>query len=104
MPSIPEFENPLCAEVDPELFFVPEINRASWSQLQLQQAKQLCFRCEHRVECADYAVNNMVLGIWGGLSEYERRLIRKERGIVAKDISSTPILSGIREIKKRDIA
>ena len=38
-------------------------------------------------ECLEYAVNNgEKFGIWGGLSERERRAIRKKRGIVIREL------------------
>ena len=47
-------------------------------------AKTVCRRCEVQEECLEYAVNNREkFGIWGGLSERERRrAIRKKRAVV----------------------
>lgn len=43
----------------------------------LDTAKGVCSRCPVRQECADYAVPHADLrGIWGGLSEAERRRLR----------------------------
>ena len=40
-------------------------------------------RCEVQEECLEYAVNDREkFGIWGGLSERERRAIRKKRAVV----------------------
>ena len=62
--------------VDQDIFF-PE--RGASTRL----AKAVCRRCEVQEECLEYAVNNgEKFGIWGGLSERERRAIRKKRGIV----------------------
>lgn len=62
----------LCQQVDPDAFF-PEkgANPAV--------AKKVCRECEVRVECLDYALTHRErYGIWGGLSENERRgLLRK---------------------------
>jgi len=45
-------------------------------------AKSICRQCDVQVECLEYAVNmGEKHGIWGGLSERERRAIRKKRGI-----------------------
>jgi WhiB family transcriptional regulator, redox-sensing transcriptional regulator len=61
----------LCAETDPELFF-PE-NGGS-----VRDAKQVCSRCPVRAECLAYALDtNQRFGVWGGLSERERRQIRR---------------------------
>jgi WhiB family redox-sensing transcriptional regulator len=43
----------------------------------LDAAKGVCARCAVRQDCADYAVPHADLkGVWGGLSEMERRRIR----------------------------
>lgn len=40
-------------------------------------AKAVCAGCPVRQECADYALTNrLTFGIWGGLSERERRRLR----------------------------
>jgi WhiB family transcriptional regulator, redox-sensing transcriptional regulator len=61
----------LCAETDPEAFF-PEKGGST------RDAKRICESCEVRSECLDYALeNDERFGIWGGLSERERRKLRK---------------------------
>lgn len=43
-------------------------------------AKQICAECQVRLDCLEYAVTRgEKFGIWGGLSERERRKIRKQR-------------------------
>lgn len=60
----------LCSQTDSEEFF-PEKGGSS------RAAKQVCSRCEVRAECLDWALENDVRhGIWGGLSERERRGIQ----------------------------
>lgn len=45
---------------------------------QIQYAKRVCGSCEVQDECLDYAVvTNQVSGIWGGLTEEERRPVRR---------------------------
>jgi WhiB family transcriptional regulator, redox-sensing transcriptional regulator len=64
-------ERALCAQTDPEAFF-PEKGGST------REAKRVCLSCEVRVECLDYALaNDERFGIWGGLSERERRRIKK---------------------------
>jgi len=61
----------LCAQTDPEAFF-PEKGGST------REAKRVCGGCEVRSECLDYALaNDERFGIWGGLSERERRRLKK---------------------------
>ncbi|MEP6477808.1 MAG: WhiB family transcriptional regulator [Rhodoglobus sp.] len=61
----------LCAQTDPEAFF-PEKGGST------RDAKKICGSCEVRNRCLEYALeNDERFGIWGGLSERERRKLRK---------------------------
>jgi WhiB family redox-sensing transcriptional regulator len=67
-------ENALCAQTDPEAFF-PEKGGST------REAKRICLGCDVRDKCLEYALaNDERFGIWGGLSERERR--RLKRGII----------------------
>ena len=64
----------LCAQTDPEIFF-PEKGGST------REAKKICARCPVRAECLEYALkNDERFGIWGGLSERERRRLRRRSG------------------------
>lgn len=64
-------ERALCAQTDPEAFF-PEKGGST------REAKRVCLGCEVRAECLEYALlNDERFGIWGGLSERERRRMKK---------------------------
>ncbi len=64
----------LCAQTDPEAFF-PEKGGST------RDAKKICASCEVRAQCLEYALqNDERFGIWGGLSERERRKLRKRAG------------------------
>ena len=61
----------LCAQTDPDAFF-PEKGGST------RDAKKICTGCEVRTTCLEYALeNDERFGIWGGLSERERRKLRK---------------------------
>ena len=63
----------LCAETDPEAFF-PEKGGST------REAKRVCSGCAVRSDCLEYALaNDERFGIWGGLSERERRRVRLAR-------------------------
>jgi WhiB family transcriptional regulator, redox-sensing transcriptional regulator len=64
-------ERALCAQTDPEAFF-PEKGGST------REAKKICVGCEVRSECLEYALaNDERFGIWGGLSERERRRVKR---------------------------
>ncbi len=62
----------LCAQTDPEAFF-PEKGGST------REAKRVCRGCEVRAECLEYALeHDERFGIWGGLSERERRRLKRQ--------------------------
>ena len=64
-----------CLGVDPDLFF-PERGAST------REAKDVCRGCVVRVDCLEYALaNGEKFGIWGGMSERERRRIRRQRAL-----------------------
>ncbi|MDO5746830.1 MAG: WhiB family transcriptional regulator [Actinomycetaceae bacterium] len=64
-------ERALCAQTDPEAFF-PEKGGST------REAKSVCKICDVRQECLQYALDNDErFGIWGGLSERERRRLKR---------------------------
>jgi len=79
-PADTELDNPLawqtdslCAQTDPEAFF-PEKGGST------RDAKKICTTCEVKAQCLEYALaNDERFGIWGGLSERERRRLRRAR-------------------------
>lgn len=45
------------------------------------EAKAMCQRCPIQRDCLRYAVNAHEVGVWGGMTEYERRaMIARIRG------------------------
>ena len=67
-----------CRGADPDLFF-PERGAST------RTAKSICRECSVRAECLEFAiVSSEKFGIWGGLSERERRKIRRERAASAQ--------------------
>jgi WhiB family redox-sensing transcriptional regulator len=63
----------LCAETSAEAFF-PEVGGSA------RDAKKICASCSVAGDCLEYALeNDERYGVWGGLSERERRRLRQER-------------------------
>lgn len=67
-----------CMGVDPDLFF-PERGAST------KEAKEVCRGCVVRDDCLEFALRNSEkFGIWGGMSERERRRVRRQRALSAK--------------------
>jgi WhiB family redox-sensing transcriptional regulator len=65
-------ERALCAQTDPEAFF-PEKGGTT------REAKQICLGCEVKAECLAAALDgDERFGVWGGMSERERRKLKKQ--------------------------
>jgi WhiB family redox-sensing transcriptional regulator len=71
-------DHALCRDTDPELFF--PIGTTGVALVAIDHAKRVCAECRVTRECLDFALDtNQDSGIWGGLSEEERRAIRRQR-------------------------
>ncbi|MFJ5553172.1 WhiB family transcriptional regulator [Streptomyces sp. NPDC093225] len=70
-PATPWQWDALCAQTGPDFFF-PEPGTS------VRDAKRLCGACEGRAACLEYALaNDERFGVWGGLSEQERKALRR---------------------------
>lgn len=64
-----------CRDLDPELFF--PISTMGAAVTQVEAATQICRRCPVRLPCLRWALETgQDAGIWGGLTEEERRILR----------------------------
>ena len=62
----------MCAQTDPDAFF-PEKGGST------RDAKRVCAKCEVREQCLKWAIDHDErFGIWGGMSERERRRYKRE--------------------------
>jgi WhiB family transcriptional regulator, redox-sensing transcriptional regulator len=62
----------LCARSDPNLWFSP-------GAIEHREAKRICGMCPVRTECLAFAMTEPVdHGVWGGMTERERRRYRRE--------------------------
>lgn len=66
-------DNAACKGIDPALFYPGRGHSVT-------EAKAVCEGCPVKAECLEWALDNgEKYGIWGGLSERERRRIRRDR-------------------------
>jgi len=71
-----------CRDVDPELFF--PIGNTGPALLQIDEAKQVCARCKVVEACLQWALESgQDSGVWGGLSEDERRALKRRARVGA---------------------
>jgi len=72
---VADLEGALCRGVDPDLFFGPSGPETRSERLEREaQAKAICRTCPAIVPCRAFALAELELyGVWGGLSEQERR-------------------------------
>lgn len=64
------YDDALCAQTDPEQFY-PERGGS------VREAKKVCAACPVREQCRAHALaNDEHWGVWGGLSEFDRRRMR----------------------------
>lgn len=75
-----QFESPSCATVGGDFWF-PEKEKGGISQVDAKFAKSICRSCIHQSECAEWGIQKENHGIWGGLTDMDRRAIRRKRGI-----------------------
>ncbi|TDB93589.1 WhiB family transcriptional regulator [Actinomadura sp. 7K534] len=67
-----------CRDVDPELFF--PIGNTGPAILQIEEAKQVCRRCDVTDACLRWALESgQDSGVWGGMGEDERRALKRRR-------------------------
>ena len=67
-----------CRGADADLFF-PERGAST------RRAKSICAACEVQADCLEFAiVQGEKFGIWGGMSERERRKVRRERSLIRR--------------------
>jgi WhiB family redox-sensing transcriptional regulator len=67
-----------CLDQNPELFF--PIGTTGPALDQTERAKAVCRRCKVITQCLEWALTTgQDAGVWGGLSEDERRTLRRTR-------------------------
>lgn len=68
-----------CKGVDPDLFFP---TRGAGGFTDIREAKKVCDTCPVQPECLEYAlVSGETVGVWGGMSERQRKRIRSARSL-----------------------
>ncbi len=67
-----------CRDEEPELFF--PIGNTGPALQQIDDAKRVCTTCDVQEACLNWAIESgQDAGVWGGLSEDERRSLKRRR-------------------------
>jgi len=79
-----------CQSVDPELFF--PAGQDTPSQDGVNAAVRVCRGCPVRLQCLEFALETRLeYGVWGGLTEQERRSLRRSRQRKARRMTSASV-------------
>lgn len=74
-----------CKDADPDLFFADEKGEEEYDKHKTKAALKICSSCPVVSDCFQFAFTENAIGVWGGTTTYERRLIF-DRGMRDKDI------------------
>lgn len=75
-PNFTEHGFPVCATTDPDIFF-PEKGVKGQSIYIINAARKICGACPYKKPCLAWAVEKNEIGIWGGTTQKERRIHRR---------------------------
>ena len=88
-------EDAACRDFPTDLFF--PIGHGPRAQAQASQAKAICAQCPVRADCLEYSiVTNAQFGVFGGLTEDERRRLRRLLGAQVR-FGTLPLEGQVRE-------
>lgn len=68
--------DPACAGEDVDIFF-KDANEAGYRHYS-EEAKKFCKTCPYVAECLEWALKNNEMGVWGGTTERERRMLKRK--------------------------
>ena len=87
-----EYEDPSCASVGGDFWF-PEraagdgpIRAINAQSEEVKIAISVCNGCAHKIECRQWGIEHENHGIWGGLTDNERRPIRRRLNIIVEEV------------------
>lgn len=82
-----------CIGEDPELFF--PVGTTGPALAQIAEAKAVCRQCPVNAECLRWALaSGQDAGVWGGMSEDERRVLKRNNARGTPRAPSRPKRSG----------
>jgi len=89
LPEPKKFEEPLCAQVGFQFFYIDDEDDDTvpeeMKNNSYKTAIEICKMCIHKTECAEWGIYREKWGVWGGLTPYDRVTIRKRFKITLLD-------------------
>jgi WhiB family redox-sensing transcriptional regulator len=55
----------------------------------VENARAICGRCPVSAECLDFALEHHCIGVWGGTTERQRRMLRRGRSETRRVLASS---------------
>lgn len=66
-----------CRKLETNMFF--PVGQTGEAEIKIARAKSVCVPCPVRQQCLEFAITtNQEYGVWGGHSEEERRIVRRQ--------------------------
>ena len=84
----------------PTNWWFPEDNTRA-SKDNMAKAITICSACNISKECLQYALENETHGIWGGMKEVERELLRRRLGVQLSPRALTSQSTTVRRVSRR---
>jgi WhiB family redox-sensing transcriptional regulator len=75
----PEWTSAQCRREDPEVFFSLDNERGPAKLARESAARAICARCVIQADCLAFALSRDDYGVWGGMTQEERRKLKRER-------------------------
>ena len=84
-------DTPACIGIDVEVFFTEEKGQYA----SLDYVKKVCKTCPVQIECYNYAIDNLVHGIWAGTTMEERNRYRSKHNIEGKTVVPASVFNDV---------
>jgi len=77
-PDFSEEGEPPCVHYPPDMFFADLDDEYPVNATYItNEAKKVCYTCPYQLKCLTYAIEENLVGVWGGTSQRQRRDIIK---------------------------
>ena len=74
-----------CRGIGPAIFYPQATQNDQGAGEKRKEARAYCESCEVRADCLEHALSHESKGMWGGTTDRQRRMIRRQRGLKLSD-------------------